>query len=70
MTDDRPRAKFAVTRDLEKAKRRFPWARAWVHVRNGVWCFEDPREARVYRPGGAYEAFLADEPGPRKRRAR
>ena len=30
----------AVTCSLEKAKARYPWARAWVQVKGGIWCFE------------------------------
>jgi hypothetical protein len=27
------RSRFAVTRSLERAKQRYPWARAWVQLR-------------------------------------
>jgi hypothetical protein len=40
---------FAVTHSLEKAKARYPWAKAWVQVKGGMWCFESEAEARGYK---------------------
>ena len=42
------RSAFAVTHSLTKAKQRYPWAKAWVQVRGGIWCFESEQEARLY----------------------
>jgi len=32
---------------MEKAKARYPWAKAWIQVRGGIWCFESEQEARL-----------------------
>jgi hypothetical protein len=55
------RSAFAVARSLTKAKARFPWAKAWVQVRGGIWCFESEQEARLYHPQTSHELFLGSE---------
>jgi hypothetical protein len=62
-----PRTAFAVTRSLERAKARYPWAKAWVQVSGGVWCFESEQDARLYQPQTSREFFLASEPEKPKR---
>jgi hypothetical protein len=56
------RAEFAVTRSLAKAKARYPWAKAWVRIRGGIWCFETEQEARLYQPQTSHELFTESEP--------
>ena len=55
------RSAFAVTRSLAKAKARYPWAKAWVQVRGGIWCFESEQEARLYHPQTAHELYDGSE---------
>jgi hypothetical protein len=62
MAQSKPGVAFAVTHSLEKAKQRYPWARAWVQVKGGIWCFEDEREARTYQPETFHELFVGHEP--------
>jgi hypothetical protein len=33
----------------------YPWAKVWVQVRGGVWCFEAEQEARLYHPQTSHE---------------
>ena len=49
-----------------QAKARYPWAKAWVRVRGGFWCFESEAEARGYE-AGFHEPFVGREPGRPKR---
>ena len=55
----------AVTRSLEKA--RYPWARAWVQVKGGIWCFETKRDAMLYQTQSHHELFTKSEPEKPKR---
>ena len=48
MSQPKPGSVFAVTRSLERAKARYPWARARVQVRGRIWCFESEQEAKLY----------------------
>ena len=61
MAQSKPRVALTVTRSLAKAKQR--WAKAWVQVKGGIWCFEDEREARSHQPGAFSELFVEHEPG-------
>jgi hypothetical protein len=65
------RSAFAVTRSLPKAKARYPWAKAWVQVRGGIWCFESEQDARLYHPQTPHELFVVgsepEKPNRRKR---
>ena len=56
------RTAFVVTRSLDKAKQRYPWAKAWVQARGGIWCFESEQEARLYHPQTSHELFIGSEP--------
>jgi len=67
MAQSKPRVAFAVTRSLEKAKQRYPWAKSWVRIKGGIWCFEDKREARNYQPESFHELSVGREPGRAKR---
>jgi hypothetical protein len=67
------RTAFVVTRSLAKAKARYPWAKAWVQVRGGIWCFESEQEARLYHPQTSHKLFVGSEtekPKSRQRRKR
>ena len=57
----------AVTCSLEKAKARYPWARAWVQVKGGIWCFETKRDAMLYQPQSHHGLFTESEPEKPKR---
>ena len=61
------RSAFAVTRSLAKAKARYPWAKAWVQVRGGIWCFESEQEAKLDHPQTSHELFVGSEPERPKR---
>ena len=67
MAQSKPRSALALTHSLDKAKARYPWAKAWVQVRGGFWCFESEAEARGYE-GGFHEPFVGHEPGKPKRK--
>jgi|SRR5215472_232026 len=58
---------LALTHLLDKAKARYPWAKAWVQVRGGTWCFESEQEAEAYRPASFHEPFFAPKPSKSKR---
>ena len=58
---------LALTHSLEKARARYPWARGWVQVKGGIWCFEDEREARTYQPEAFHEFIVRREPRKPKR---
>jgi hypothetical protein len=66
------RSMFAVTRSLARAKQRYPWAKAWVQVRSGVWCFESAQDARLYQPETPYNIIIIEDEneGPRQRPGR
>jgi hypothetical protein len=51
----------AGSHSLDKAKARYPWAKAWILERGGIWCFEDVREARTYQPETFHELFTESE---------
>ena len=40
MTKPTDRVAFAVTHSLDWAKKRYPWATAWIQVKGGIWCYE------------------------------
>ena len=61
------RLAFAVTRSLAKAKERYPWAKAWVQIRGGIWCFETKQDAILYQPQSHHELFTESEPEKPKR---
>jgi len=42
------RVQLAVTQDLDKAAARYPWAVAFVQIKNGFWCFESKAERDRY----------------------
>jgi hypothetical protein len=65
MAQSKPRSALALTHSLDKAKARYPWAKAWVQVRGGVWCFESEAEARGYE-AGFHEPFVGREQPKRK----
>jgi hypothetical protein len=65
MPQAKPRTAFAVTRSLERAKARYPWAKAWVQVRGRIWCFESVQEARLFQPQTNHEFLAASEPKPK-----
>ena len=66
MAQSKPRSALALTHSLDNAKARYPWAKAWVQVRGGFWCFESEAEARGYE-AGFHEPFVGREPGRPKR---
>ena len=66
MAQPKPCSTLALTHSLDKAKARYPWAKAWVQVRGGFWCFESEAEARGYE-AGFHEPFVVHEPGRPKR---
>jgi hypothetical protein len=43
------RVQLAITQDLDRAQERFPWAKSFVQVKSGVWCFECRADADSYR---------------------
>ena len=45
----RGRIQFAITQDMDKAQGRFPWAKSFVQIKSGVWCFESKYDADRYR---------------------
>jgi hypothetical protein len=67
MAQSKLRVSSAVTRSLEKAKARYPWARARVQVKGGIWCFETKRDAMLYQPQSHHELFTESESEKPKR---
>ena len=68
MPPQKPRSALALTHSLDKAKARYPWAKGWVQVRGGFWCFESEAEARGYQPEAFHEPFARREPERPKRK--
>jgi hypothetical protein len=64
MPQAKPRTALAVTRSLERAKRRYPWAQAWIQVRDRTWCFES-EQAWLYQPQTNHDLLTAPEPKPK-----
>jgi hypothetical protein len=67
MAQSKPRSALALTHSLANSKQRYPWAKAWVQVRGGIWCFETEQEARLYQPQTSHELFTESEPEKPKR---
>jgi hypothetical protein len=43
------RVQLAITQDMDKAQEHFPWAKSFVQVKSGVWCFECRTDADIFR---------------------
>src|SRR6516162_6342854 len=63
MAQSKPRSALALTHSLDKAKARYPWAKAWVQVRGGFWCFESEQQAEAYRPASFHDLTVYPRPG-------
>jgi hypothetical protein len=59
------RVQFAVTRDIDKAQGRYPWAVSFVHIKSGTWCFESKRDAENYRAQRVNDPIPGPGKGPK-----
>jgi hypothetical protein len=67
MAQSKPRSALTLTHSLDKAKARYPWAKAWVQVRGGFLVLrERGAEARGYE-AGFHEPFVGrEQPKPKQ----